>query len=232
MKLTHLAGWGSIALILCLDTLALADPKGPPERSGDSREQRGKPSPPSDEGAGPGKRRGPDDRGRPDDKLRGHERPDFPGRGPGMAPGQGRGDEGRMGMRKKRIEELEEKAKGGTLSDEEKAELERAKKARERFEALRKKHEERGRDRAERRRFSKRDAMKRFPDFRKDPRAGDEFRKHARRLAHLERAREVAAASGKDELVARIDQLLAKERARHERWLERHRAPEPKGTTP
>jgi hypothetical protein len=227
MKLKHLAGWGSIALIFCLDTSAFAEGSGPPERGKDSRDQRGKPSPPGDEGTGTGKRRDRGDHGRP-----GHERPDFPGRGPGMAPGQGSGDEGRMGMRKKRIEELEEKAKGGTLSDEEQAELERARKARERFEALKKKHEERGRDRAERRRFSKRDAMKRFPDFRKDPRASDEFRKHARRLAHLERAREVAAASGKDELVARIDQLIAKERARHERWLERHRAPEPKGTTP
>jgi hypothetical protein len=136
-------------------------------------------------------------------------------------------------MRMKRIAELEEREKGGALSDEEKAELDRSRKVRERFQALKQKHDQRSKDRAERRRSAKRDAMKRFPAFRKHPQAGAEFSKHARRVAHLERAREVAQAAGKDELVTRIDQLLVKERARHERWLEHHQVPQGgKGATP
>jgi hypothetical protein len=132
--------------------------------------------------------------------------------------------------RKQRMAELEEKEKAGGLTDEEKGELEKTRKIQGRFDALRKKHEERAKDRAKRRRASKREAMKHFPGFRKHPKAHHEFQKHARRLARLERAREVADASGKDDLVARIDKLIEKENARHEKWLEHHQTDkQPKG---
>jgi hypothetical protein len=125
-------------------------------------------------------------------------------------------------MRQKRIAELEEKQGSGSLTGEESAELDRAKKTRERFEALKQRHAAKAKDRAERRRTSKRDALKRHPGLGNRPGAAKELRKNARRLAHLERARDVAEASNKAALVARIDALISKEKARHQRWLERH----------
>jgi uncharacterized protein YnzC (UPF0291/DUF896 family) len=131
-----------------------------------------------------------------------------------------------MRMRVQRITDLEEKEKSGSLTDDEKAELDKARKTRARFEQLKQKHDERVKDRAERRRADKRKAMMGFPDFKQRPGAGQEFKKHARRVAHLQRARDVAQAAGKDDLVARIDALIAKEQARHDGWLQHHKAPQ------
>jgi hypothetical protein len=149
----------------------------------------------------------------------------MPGKGPMM--GMGHGPRGaRMRLRAERIAALEEKEKSGSLTEDEKAELDKARKTRARFQQLKKKHDERVKSRAERRREDKRKAMMGFPDFKRRPGAVEEFKKHARRVAHLQRARDVAQAAGKDDLVARIDALVAKEQARHERWLQHHRAPQ------
>lgn len=140
--------------------------------------------------------------------------------------GQGRA------ARKARMEELEQKQSKGTLTDEEKAELERMQRTEQRFEQLKKKHEEHRAKRDERRHQAKKEALGRYPGYAKNPAARDEFKKHARRIARLERAKDVAEAEGRDDLVARIDQLLAKEKERHRRWLEKHGQPAPQGAQP
>ncbi|HBQ14686.1 MAG TPA: hypothetical protein DEF51_27340 [Myxococcales bacterium] len=48
-----------------------------------------------------------------------------------------------------------------------------------------------------------------------------ELRTHARRVARIERMRAVASESGRDALLERIDALMTRENARHERRLER-----------
>lgn len=127
--------------------------------------------------------------------------------------------------RQARFAELQEKEKAGNLTDEEKAELEKITKIRERFAALQKKHVERMRDRRERRRASRRSALKAFPGFVRHPEAREEFVKHARRVARLERAREVAEAGGRDQVLTRIDKLLQQENARHDKWVKNHKGP-------
>jgi uncharacterized protein YnzC (UPF0291/DUF896 family) len=135
-----------------------------------------------------------------------------------------------------RVTELEGKAKAGTLTDEEKAELAKIQAIQQRFEALKHKHSERAKDRAKRRHMAKKKALESFPGVDKNPPARAEFAKHGKRTAMLERAREVAEAGGRDELLARIDKLLEKEAARHAAWVERHKqhkqAKADKGATP
>ena len=81
--------------------------------------------------------------------------------------------------------------------------------------------------------MTKKQALTTFPGVDKNPKARAEFAKHGKRSAMLDRAREVAEAGGRDELVARIDKLLAKEQARHVAWVERHKlAKAEKGATP
>lgn len=55
----------------------------------------------------------------------------------------------------------------------------------------------------------------------KRPEARAELQVHARRMARLAQARKVAEADGKKELVARIDKLVEKEKARHQRVMDR-----------
>ena len=132
-----------------------------------------------------------------------------------------------------RVQELEGKEKAGTLTDEEKGELAKIQAIQQRFEALKQKHLERAKDRAKRRHLTKKKALEAFPGVDKNPPARTEFAKHGKRSAMLERAREVAEAGGRDELVARIDKLLEKEQARHAAWVERHKLGKAeKGATP
>jgi len=130
----------------------------------------------------------------------------------------------RREARQARFAELGEKEKAGTLSDAEKSELTKIKEIQARFDALKQKYADRTKDRAERRKASKRLALHAFPGADKNPPARAEFIKHARRIAMLERARELAQAGERDDLVARIDKLLAKEQTRHEAWVEHHKA--------
>lgn len=123
-----------------------------------------------------------------------------------------------------RLKELAEKEKDGALSDEEKAQLDRLKKVQARHDALKKRHAAHKSDRKKRKHEAKRKALKAFPGIGKHPAAQKEYEKHARRMARLERARDVAAAEERTELVTRIDELIAKEKARHEKWLAQHRS--------
>ena len=136
-------------------------------------------------------------------------------------------------LRLARFQELEGKQKAGTLTDEEKGELAKIQAIQQRFEALKQKHIERAKDRAKRRHLAKKKALETFPGADKNSVAHAEFAKHGKRTAMLDRAREVAEAGGRDELVARIDKLLEKEQARHAAWVERHKlAKAEKGATP
>lgn len=134
--------------------------------------------------------------------------------------------------RKARTDELEQKQTKGPLTDEEKSELARLQKQKERFEGLKGKHEKRKADREKRRLDSKREALRRFPGYEKNTAARDEFKKHAQRLAKLERAKDVAEAEERPEVVARIDKLIAKEKERHDKWLTKHATVAPQGGTP
>jgi len=49
----------------------------------------------------------------------------------------------------------------------------------------------------------------------------DEMKRHAHRIARIERIRSVAEQAKDSDAVARADALLAKENQRHERWLTR-----------
>jgi uncharacterized protein YnzC (UPF0291/DUF896 family) len=140
---------------------------------------------------------------------------------PPMGLGHGRA------ARKARTEELAQKQSSGKLSDDEKSELERLQKKRDRFDGLEKKHETSKVDRDKRRLDSKRQALKSFPGYEKNAPARDEFKKHARRLAQLQRAKDVADADERIEQVARIDKLIAKENQRHDTWMAKHAAPPP-----
>jgi hypothetical protein len=135
----------------------------------------------------------------------------------------------RRGARQARLAELEEKKKAGKLTDEEKAELDKITKIRARYEELQKKHAERRKDRDERRRAAKRAILKDHPKLAKSFEARAEFGKHARRMAKLERAREVAETEGREDLVKRVDELISKEKARHQKWLDTQQAAAKKG---
>ena len=127
--------------------------------------------------------------------------------------------EERKERREEKKEELKEKL--DNMTDEEK-------------EEWKKKHAERKEERAE-----VREAWKAWKDKRKERRQarreeikeklGDDIKRpvvkaelkvHARRMARLNRIRVLAKADGKDELVKRVDTLIAKEKARHDKHIE------------
>jgi hypothetical protein len=56
-----------------------------------------------------------------------------------------------------------------------------------------------------------------------------ELKRHARRLARLERILELAAEAEDDESLERAEKLLAKENARHGKWMQKHAANPGKG---
>ncbi|MGC4063324.1 MAG: hypothetical protein QM784_01455, partial [Polyangiaceae bacterium] len=124
--------------------------------------------------------------------------------------------------RKARIEEL--KQKGDKLTDDEKKELENAEKAQTRHEEVDKKLKEKAETRKNRSREAKRQALKETPNIGKDAAVTAEYKKHAERLAKLERAKELASADENTEVVQRIDALIAKENARHQDWMSKHPA--------
>ena len=56
-----------------------------------------------------------------------------------------------------------------------------------------------------------------------------ELKRHARRLARLERILELAAEAEDDETLERVEKLLARENARHGKWMRKHAANPGKG---
>ena len=127
--------------------------------------------------------------------------------------------EDRKEKREEKKEELKEKL--DNMTDEEK-------------EEWKKKHAERKEERAEvreawkewkdkrkERRKARRDELKeKLGDDLKRPAVKAELKIHARRMARLNRIRVVAKAEGKDEVVKRVDTLIAKEKARHDKHIE------------
>jgi hypothetical protein len=131
--------------------------------------------------------------------------------------------------RKARIEEL--KQKGDKLSDDEKKELEQAEKSQTRHDEIDKKQKEKAESRKARSREAKRQALKDAPKLGKDAAVTAEYRKHAERLAKLERAKELATADENSDVVQRIDALIAKENSRHQDWMSKHQTAKSEGAS-
>jgi hypothetical protein len=130
-----------------------------------------------------------------------------------------------MEQRKARMSELEQKQASGKLTAEEQAELDRGKQMQVRREAMEKRFAEMAQNRKNRARDAKRQALKEHPNLGKDANATAEYQKHAERLAKLERAKEVAVADQRTDVVTKIDALIAQENQRHQAWLAKNPAP-------
>jgi uncharacterized protein YnzC (UPF0291/DUF896 family) len=124
--------------------------------------------------------------------------------------------------RKARIDELTQK--GDKLTDDEKSELARIQKIQSRHEDVDKKAAEKAESRKARSREAKRQALKDAPNVGKDAAATAEYKKHAERLAKLERAKELATADENNDVVQRVDSLIAQEKQRHQNWLTKNQA--------
>lgn len=127
-------------------------------------------------------------------------------------------------QRKARLAELQEKESAGKLTEEEKTEFDRIQKAQARRDAMEKRFAERMQNRKIRSREAKRKALREFPKLGTDAAALAEYKKHADRLAKLERAKELANADERADLVEKIDNLVAQENQRHQAWLARQSA--------
>ncbi|HEY5961061.1 MAG TPA: hypothetical protein VIV60_31105 [Polyangiaceae bacterium] len=125
--------------------------------------------------------------------------------------------------RKARLAELSEKESSGKLSGDEKSELANLKQVEARHEAMAKRFAEMAQQRKDRSRDAKRRALNEFPHLDKDASALAEYQKHADRLAKLERAKDLASADQRAELLQKIDALIAKENERHQSWLSKHK---------
>jgi len=122
---------------------------------------------------------------------------------------------------KKRYEDLKEKEKAGTLTPEEKEELakmqekvDKAKKAKEELEKALKTGAEKLKKAIE---PHKDEILKAWGEWiLANETAQSELEKHAKRMAELTAAKEIAKAEGRDELVKHIDELIKLEKKRHE----------------
>lgn len=120
-----------------------------------------------------------------------------------------------------RHQELKEKEKAGSLTDEEKKELEQMEgnyaRIKERHQTLKAKYEKFKETEGARRRAARRAAIKQWgKDHLHKPAVNAELRKHARRMAYLNRLKAIATAEGDAAAVTRIDELIAKEKSRHQ----------------
>ncbi|MDI1437533.1 hypothetical protein [Polyangium sorediatum] len=89
--------------------------------------------------------------------------------------------------------------------------------------------EERKAKRQTKREAKRKELREKWGDVLKQPDARAELKVHARRAARLAQARKVADADGKEALVARIDKLVEKENARHQRVMDRLKEKAPGG---
>lgn len=127
-------------------------------------------------------------------------------------------------LRRGLIAELEAKEKAGKLTDEEKSKLEKARKLEEKHEAMKKAFEQKAEDRKERVREARRKALSEFPKLSENAVAVAEYKKHAERLAKLERAKGLAEADENSEMAQKIDKLIATEKQRHQAWLSKNQS--------
>ncbi len=123
--------------------------------------------------------------------------------------------------KKARHGELKEKEAAGSLSAEEKAEMERLEKNHAKRKAKRAKLKARYKKKKvelkKTRRRARRAILKSWGAKYARPAVRAELKKHARRMAYLHRAKRVAEAEGRDGLAAHIQKLIDKEKARHQR---------------
>jgi hypothetical protein len=127
--------------------------------------------------------------------------------------------------RKARYSDLKARQDAGTLSPAEQAELERLQTFEARKKALESTEKTNAENRKKRSQEAKRQALRENPNVGKDPAATEEFRKHAERMAKLERAQALATTDDDKELLQRINTLIGKEQQRHGAWLAQHAAP-------
>ncbi|MBI4952207.1 MAG: hypothetical protein HY908_09245 [Myxococcales bacterium] len=94
-----------------------------------------------------------------------------------------------------------------------------------RFARIRDRARERREKRTERRQERRAELRTRVREILGDrpltPAIVGELRTHARRVARLERLREIAAEQEREALVTQLDELLRAERERHEQWMAR-----------
>jgi hypothetical protein len=115
-------------------------------------------------------------------------------------------------------EKREEKREERKEKREEKRE-ERQEKREERREDRQEKREDRQERRQERRK-DRRDKIKaKWGDLHKHPAVREELRRHARRMARLNRILALAEEAKKDDVVKRVKDLIAKEEARHDKRM-------------
>ena len=126
--------------------------------------------------------------------------------------------------KKKELKELEAKEEDGSLGDEGKKKLDamRANRAqvKARHDRLKARHKKLKETQKTRRRAARRAAIKLWgrEHLRKKP-VRKEMQKHARRMARLDRLRDIARAEGDKEATARINKLVALERTRHKKRM-------------
>lgn len=139
---------------------------------------------------------------------------DLQGDGASKAEGPHKGKRMTRAERQAQRAELVEKRNAGTLSADENATLERLERLKAHHDKLRETRESRRATRKERADKHRQTLVSEIPNPRR-PEVREAFHTHARRMARLTRAREVAEAEERADLVERIDGLIAKEQARH-----------------
>jgi len=97
---------------------------------------------------------------------------------------------------------------------------------------LRKDRRELRADRKEKRKERLKEIKAKWGDLVKRPDAQAELEVHARRIARLERAKTIATEDKKTVLVGKIDKLIEKEKARHQRTMDRLKTTPAPGGTP
>jgi hypothetical protein len=121
---------------------------------------------------------------------------------------------------KDRIADLKQKEKDGTLTPEEKADLERLTKRVEVIKEHRQQWQEIKDKRIEKLRDARRAFLEKYGPIHKRPRVNAELTKHAKRMAQLRYMRVVAEEHDNDKAVERIDKLLGIEQGRHDKRMD------------
>ena len=115
-------------------------------------------------------------------------------------------------------------AAGKGARDERKERLDERQKRRDERKERRNERAEDKKERADSRRERRRERMEelraRYGRLIAEPAVAAELRVHARRMARLNTMRRLAEKEGKTALIPRIDKLIAKERARHQRHMD------------
>lgn len=125
--------------------------------------------------------------------------------------------EDRKELRQDRKELREDRKEGASAEEIKEGKKELAEDRKE----LREDRKEIREERREAHKARQRELKEKWGDAVKKPAAKEELKLHGRRAARLQRARAVAEKMGKKELVARIDKLLEKEKARHQVAMEK-----------